>query len=65
MNTALLAAKVEVMNEDMVVLPEQVPDNPNNEDDTFSSDTVVLPGRQAKDKKPDDEGELEDPTVVK
>ena len=62
MNTALLAAKVEVMNEDMVVLPEQVP---NNEDDTFSSDTVVLPGRQAKDKKPDDEGELEDPTVVK
>ena len=50
------------MNEDMVVLREQVP---NNEDNTFSSDTVVLPGRQAKDKKPDDEGELEDPTVVK
>ena len=51
MSTSLFAAKVEVTNEDMTVLPEQVPDNPNNEDDMFSSDTVVLPGSPAKDKK--------------
>ncbi len=65
MSTALFAAKVEVTNEDMTVLPEQVPDNPNNEDDMFSSDTVVMPGSPAKDKKPDDDDESEDPTVVK
>ena len=57
----------EITNEDETVLPEHVLDDPKDAGDPHPGDTVVLPSSPLNKKAADDDedGESEDPTVLR